>query len=158
MTIDDLKDCYIEGRDKSNKARVIIDHKEPLVTEITKIGLKADTKTRRPFVRLDGIKSTNSVTLVTNSRLQSNWKLYNNVLPQVPVDRGQDITSNIREGTKGERVTAKMRSPGSKRKQISSDATETNPKVLVSQSKYRNKFIKKGNLAYFLKYQLQIKI
>ena len=39
MTIDDLKDCYVEGRDKSNKARIIIDHKEALITEISKIEL-----------------------------------------------------------------------------------------------------------------------
>ena len=116
MTIDDLKDCYIEGRDKSNKARVTIDHKEPLVTEITKIELKADTKTWRPFVKLDGIKSTNSVTLVTNSRLQSNWKLYNNVLPVLRGDVGEDITHLIRKGDDGEVVTDKMRHPGAPRK------------------------------------------
>ena len=151
MTIDDLKDCYVEGRDKSNKARIIIDHKEALITEISKIDLKSDTKSRRPFVVLKGIKSTNSVTLITESNLQSNWKLINNVLPQVPADRGHDITSQIFDGRKGKPVTEAMKKPGSKRKKINSDATETNPKVLVSQSKYRNKFIKKGNLGILVK-------
>ena len=31
MTIDDLKTCYIEGRNTSNRARGTVDHKEPLI-------------------------------------------------------------------------------------------------------------------------------
>lgn len=158
MTIDDLKDCYVEGRDKSNKARIIIDHKEALITEISKIELKSDTKSRRPFVVLKGIKSTNSITLITESNLQSNWKLINNVLPQVPADRGHDITSQICEGREGKPVTEAMKKPGSKRKKIKIDDEEADPKVVESQFKYRQRFIKEGNLDYWLKYQLKIKL
>ena len=52
MNIDELKACYIDGRDKSNDARVSMDHKEPLITVITKINLKPDRKDWRPYVAL----------------------------------------------------------------------------------------------------------
>ena len=95
-----------------------IEHKEPIVTEISIIQLKKDREKTRPYVHLPGIKSTNSVSLITRSRLQRNWQLVNNVLPQVPETRGTNITSEICEGKRGLPVTAKMANPGAKRKQI----------------------------------------
>ena len=133
-----------------------MDHKEPLVTVITKIKLKPDTKNWRPYVTLKGLKSTNSVTLITDSDIRSRWKLMNNVLPQVPVARGQDITANIKEGRRGKPVTEEMRSPGAVRKKIKKDQDETDPKIVESQFRYRTKFIKKGRLEYYLKHQLNI--
>ena len=158
MNIDDLKACYIDGRDTSNEARVSIDHKEPLITVITKIKLKSDTKQWRPYVMLTGLKSTNSVTLITDSHIPSRWKLLNNVLPQVPESRGQDITDNIREGRSGKPVTDKMRHPGTERKKIKKDNDDTDPKTVASQFRYRKKFIKTGNLEYYIKHQLNIVI
>ena len=67
MNMKDLKDCYVEGRNKSNQARITIDHKAPILTEISCIELKKDTKQRRPYVSLPGLKSTNAITLVTSA-------------------------------------------------------------------------------------------
>ena len=151
----DLKVCYEQGRDKSNNSRVSIEHKEPLVTEISIIDLKHDENSHRPYVRLPGMKSTNCITLITKSHLQSNWKLYNNVLPQVAGDRGKDITSQICEGEDGKIVTAKMASPGSRRKPLKTDDDE-DPKTIASQFKARMKFIKSGTLENYLKYELKV--
>ena len=153
----DLEDCYEQGRDQSNVARVSIDHKEPIVTEISIIDLKKDENSHRPYVRLAGMKATNSITLITKSHLQGNWKLYNNVLPQVAVDRGKDLTSQICEGEDGKIVTAKMASPGSKRKQLKTDDDE-DPKTIESQFKSRKKFIKDGILEGYLEYELKVSI
>ena len=159
MNIDDLQACYIDGRDLSNEARVTVDHKEPLITEISKIKLKVDRKKYRPYVHIYGVKSTNAITLITNdSYIKSRWKLINNVLPQVPDERGEDITASICEGRSGKPVTDTMKNPGTKRKTIKQDDDETNPKVVESQFLKRKRFIERGNLEYYLKHQLQIVI
>ena len=155
--MNELKACYISGRDTSNDARVSIDHKVPLVTEISIIKLKRDEKKRRPFVSLTGLKSTNAVTLITRSRRQNNWVLINNVLPQVPVNIGINITSGINEGEDGKLVTEKMANPGAKRKQIKLERRE-DPKVVASQFKKRETFIKKGQLENYIKDELNIEI
>ena len=155
--MNELKACYIEGRDQSNVARVTVEHKEPLITEISTIELKPDKKKYRPHVDIPGLKSTNSITLITDSHIQSRWKLINNVLPQVPDTRGEDITASILEGKRGKTVTEKMRNPGTKRKPIKNDDDDTNPKVVESQFLKRKRF-ERGNLEYYLKHQLQIVI
>ena len=76
----------------------------------------------------------------------------------MPGDRGHDITSEICEGREGKPVTKAMKKPGSKRKKIKIDDEEADPKVVESQFKYRQRFIKEGNLDYWLKYQLKIKL
>ena len=158
LNIEDLKACYIDGRNKSNEGRVSIDHKEPIVTEISIIELKKDEKSHRPYVHLVGMKAVNAITLITKSHRQSNWKLYNNVLPQVAVTRGMEITSEfIMHGEDGKVVTPKMASPGTKRKPLKTDNDE-DPKVINSQFKSRTKFIKKGRLENYLKRQLNITI
>ena len=127
------------------------------MTEISIIKLKRDKKNRRPFVSLTGLKSTNAVTLITRSRRQNNWVLINNVLPQVPVNRGINITSGINEGEDGKLVTEKMANPGAKRKQIKLERRE-DPKVVASQFKKRETFIKKGQLENYIKDELNIEI
>ena len=153
LSIDDLEACYVYGLDRSNQSRVTIDHKEPLVTEISKIELKPDPKEHRPYVDLPGLKSTNSITYITESQ-----KLYNNVLPQVPADRGKDITSRIYDSTHGKPVTEKMKNPGKKRKKIVTEAEETSPKVVESQFVNRKRFISRGGLENYIKYELKIDI
>ena len=101
----------------------------------SKIELKPDTKRRRPYVDLPGVKSTNAITLITRSKNQRNWQLVNNVLPHVPETKGQNITSRIREGSEGKQVTSKMRNPGAKRKKIKIEDDLTDPKVIQSQFK-----------------------
>ena len=155
--MDELKTCYISGRDKSNDAKVSIDHKEPLVTEFSTINLKKDDKERRPYVKLTRLKSTNAVSLITRNRNQSNWVLINNVLPHVPVNRGTNLTSDICEGENGKLVTEKMANPGAKKKQIDTESSE-DPKVIASQFKMRQKFIKRGKLENYLKNELNIQI
>ena len=115
------------------------------MTVFSKINLKKDEKERRPYVKLEGLKSTNSVTLITRSRNQSNWVLINNVLLQVPVNRGTNITSDICVEENGKLVTEKMANPVAKRKQINTESIE-DPKVVDSQFKMGQKFLKKGKL------------
>ena len=155
--MEDLRVCYEHGRDKSNNARVSIEHKEPLVTEISIIDLKHAENSHRPYFRLPGMKSTNCITLITKSHLQSNWKLYKNVLPEVAVDRSQDITSQICEGEDNKIVTAKMAGPGSKRKPLKTDE-DGDPKTIASHFKARMKFIKNDTLENYLKYELKVSI
>ena len=47
LNMNDLKACYISGRDKSNASIVSIDHKELIVTEISIIELKRDEKSMK---------------------------------------------------------------------------------------------------------------
>ena len=129
-----------------------------MITEISIIELKKDSKKRRPFVNLPGIKSTNSVSLITRSRLQRNWQLVNNVLPQVPETRGTNITSEICEGKRGLPVTAKMANPGAKRKQIKPEENDCDPKVVANQFKRRKKFLKKGMIENFVKEELKLNL
>ena len=156
MNIDDLKECYIEGRKTSNDAQVTIDHKDPLVTVFSKIELKPDTKTRRPYVELPGLKSTNAITLITRSRIESRWQLVNNVLPQVKETRGINITAKICECRNGKIVTSKMMNPGSKRKSIKLEPGVSDPKVIQSQFKARTKFMKNGGLENYVKDELKL--
>lgn len=124
----------------------------------SKIELKPDTKRRRPYVDLPGVKSTNAITLITRSKNQRNWQLVNNVLPHVPETKGQNITSRIREGSEGKQVTSKMRNPGAKRKKIKIEDDLTDPKVIQSQFKRRTKFLKKGGLESYVKNELRINL
>ena len=125
LKIEDLRACYIEGRNKSNDGRVSIDHKEPIVTEILIIELKNDEKSHRPYVHLVGMKAVNAITLITKSHRQNNWKLYNNVLPQVAITRGMEITSEfIMYGEDGRVVTLKIASPRTKRKPLKKTMTK----------------------------------
>ena len=93
---------------------------------------------------------------MTRNRNKSNWQLINNVLPQVPETRGQNITSRICDGRNGKVVTSKMKSPGSKRKQIKIVDELKDPKVIQSQFKTRTKFIKNGGLENYVKNELKI--
>ena len=94
------------------------------------------------------MKSTNSVTLVTgNHRHPVYWDLFNNVIPHVAENRGQNLISSICDGANGKRVTEKMANPGSKRKQIDQAKLETDPKTVHNQFKKRKTFIAKGHLA-----------
>ena len=89
------------GRDSSNLARISIDHKTPIVTDLSIIELHRDPNPRRPYVDLPGMKSTNSVTLVTgNHRHPVYWDLFNNVIPHVAENRGQNLISSICDGAK----------------------------------------------------------
>ena len=157
VNMEELRDCYISGRDQSNISRVTIDHKEPIVTEVSIIDLKRDDKARRPYVRLVGMQSTNSITLITDTHLQCQWKLYNSVLPHVAVNRGRDITSHICEGEDGKLVTPKMADPGAKRKPINLEDNE-DPKVIASQFKTRTRFIKQGMLKNYIEDVLKLAI
>ena len=109
-------------------------------------------------MKLTGLKSTNAIALITDSDIPSRWKMFNNVLPQVPVTRGQDITTNINEGRRGKLVDEDMRHPGNERKKIKIKEEETDPKTVASQFRTRKKFIKKGRLEYYIKHQLNIVI
>ena len=144
--INTLYECYIEGRDLSNQGRISIEHKDPIITDISIITLQPDTSDYRPYVKCVGLKSTNSVSLVTTLRDPTLWRLYNNVLPQIKENLGEDLTSNICDGTKGKPVTAKMRVPGSARKTITTAETDSNPDVIMSQHRFRCSFIRRGNL------------
>ena len=104
------------------------------------------------------MKSTNAVTLITRSRIQSNWVLINNVLPQVPVNRGINITLDIRDGENGKLVSEDMANPGKKRKQLRTESIDNDPKVVASQFKKRQNFIKKGELKNYIKNELNIVI
>ena len=147
LNIDDLYACYIDQRDISNQSRISVDHKDPIITDISIIKLKSDTKDRRPYVLLTGLKGTNSVSLCTTKTHPSDWKLYNNVLPVLREDVGEDITHLIREGGDGEVVTDRMRHPGAPRKQINLAELESNPDVVMSRFKSRSRFIERGNLS-----------
>ena len=109
-------------------------------------------------MKLTGLKSTNVIALITDSDIPRRWKMFNNVLPQVPVTRGQDITTNINEGRRGKLVDEDMRHPGNERKKIKIKEEETDPKTVASQFRTRKKFIKKGRLEYYIKHQLNIVI
>ena len=98
LNMQDLYDCYIDGRDLSNESRISIDHMEPIVTDISFISLQPDPSQYRPYVNLPGLKSTNAVTLITTLRDPELWRLYNNVLPQIKENLGEDITHKIHEG------------------------------------------------------------
>ena len=115
-----------------------------MVTVFSKIELKPDTKKRRPYVDLPGIKSSNSITLITRSSIKDNWQLINNVLPHVPEIKGQNITSRIREDKEGKQVTSNMKNSGARRKKIKIEDDLTDPKVIESQFKRRTKFLKKA--------------
>ena len=146
LNMNDLYECYIDGRDINNQSRISIDHEEPIITDISCIELQPDTSHYRPYVKCTGIKSTNAVSLITTLRDPNLWRLYNNVLPQIKENLGEDITNKICEGTYGKPVTDKMRTPGAERKSIDADATESDPKVIMSQFRYRATFIRRGNL------------
>ena len=147
----ELQLCYESGRDISNVARVTVDHKEPIITEISCIELKEDTKTHRPYVKFKGLKASNAVTLITTDIDTSQWKLYNNVLPHLSENRGEDITNQIIEGEDAKTVTPKMAKPGAKRKQINIEKLESDPGVVESQHSYRQRFIERGNLRAILR-------
>ena len=134
-----------------------MEKKDPIPTDITKIELKADESLWRPYVRLQGVKSTNAITLLTSDSNPSRWKLFNHILPQVPALMGRNITGNVCEGTNGKRTTAKMRDPGSKRKERKAVTDKMNPKAIRSMHKQRVKFINDANLQDCLD-ELQIKI
>ena len=151
LNMKDLKDCYIDGRNTSNEARITVDHKEPILTEISCIELQRDPNERRPLVKLTGMKSTNSITLICEKASSSEWELFNNVLPHVPEKMGKNITSSIRDGVNGIPVTEKMAEPGSKRKKINLDELEGDPKVVHNQFLMRTKFIKRGKLKEYIK-------
>ena len=150
LNMQDLYDCYIDGRDLSNESRISVDHKEPIVTDISCISLQPDPSQYRPYVNLPGLKSTNAVTLITTLRDPSLWRLYNNVLPQIKENMGEDITHKIREGTEGKLVTEKMRNPGSERQPIDTEKAESDPSVVMSQFKFRSSFIRRGQLTVAL--------
>ena len=150
LDINDLYKCYIEGRDTSNQSRISIDHKEPIITDISIIKLQPDPSDYRPYVTCPGLKSTNAITVITTLRDPTLWRLYNNVLPHIKENMGQDLTEKICEGTDGTPVTDKMRNPGSMRKAIDPSKTEANPNVVMSQYRYRANFIKRGNLTVAL--------
>ena len=150
-TMEELHSCYISGRDLSNVSRVITEHKEPIITEITCIQLKEDTKSHRPYVNFDGIKASNAVSLITTDIDTSQWELYNNVLPHLSENRGENITNQIIEGEDAKPVTAKMAQIGAKRKQINQGKLDSNPGVIESQHKYRQRFIERGNLRAILR-------
>jgi len=98
------------------------------------------------------MKATNAINLISETHLQSKWKLYNNVLPQVAVTIGKDITSQICDGEDGKPGTAQMADPGSKRKKIKLE--DDDKKVIATQFKSRTRFIKNGMLKNYLKYEL----
>ena len=64
--INDVYDCLVSGLKVSNEARVVMDKKQPIPTDICIFDLKADTSLWRPYVHLPGLKSTNAVTLFTS--------------------------------------------------------------------------------------------
>ena len=147
----ELQSCYESGKDVSNKARVTVDHEEPIITEISCIELKEDLKTHRPYVKMKGIKSSNAVSLITTDIDTSQWELYNNVLPHLSEKRGEDITNKIIEGEDAKPVTAKMAKPGAKRQQIKIEKLESDPGVVESQHNFRQRFIERGNLRAILR-------
>ena len=150
-TMKELQSCYESGRDISNKARVTVDHEEPIITEISCIELKEDLKTHRPYVKLKGMKASNAVSLITTDIDTSQWELYNNVLPHLSENRGEDITNKIIEGEDAKPVTAKMAKPGAKRQQIKIEKLESDPGVVESQHNFRQRFIERGNLRAILR-------
>ena len=61
------------------------------------------------------MKSTNSISLVTgNTYDTSKWNLFNNVIPHLKENTGQNTISMIQDGENGKIVTAKMADPGEK--------------------------------------------
>ena len=147
-TIKDIKDiheCLLHGLKTSNEARVVMEKKHPIPTDITIFSLTPDTSRWRPYVRLPGVKSTNAATLFCEDSNPERWKLFNHVLPMIPPIMGMNITGSICEGTEGKRTTAKMRDPGAVRKERK-EGTESNTKTIASMQRYRMKFIRDGNL------------
>ena len=69
----------------------------------------------------------------------------NNVLPQVPDARGQDITANIKEGRRGKPVTEEMRSPGAVRKKIKNMRMKQIQKLLKVSSDIGRNLLRKGD-------------
>ena len=128
-----------------------MEHNEPIITEIACIQPKEDTKSHRSYVNFDGIKASNAVSLITTDIDTSQWELYNNVLPHLSENRGENITNQIIEGEDAKPVTAKMAQIGAKRKQINQGKLDSNPGVIESQHKYRQRFIERGNLRAILR-------
>ena len=73
------------------------------------------------------------------------------MLPHLSENRGENITSQIIEGEDAKPVTAKMAKTGAKRKQINQEKLDSNPGVIESQNKYRQRFIERGNLRAILR-------
>lgn len=144
--INDIYDCLTHGLKVSNEARVVMDKKNPIPTDICIYEMEPDTSLFRPYVCLTGVKSTNAVTLQICDSNPSRWKLFNHLLPQIPIIMGKNITGYVRDGTSGKKTTAKMRDPGAKRKVRKAESDEMNPKTITSLHKHRMRFVEEANL------------